>query len=435
MQNIVVIGGGLMGSSVTWKIAEQGEKVVLLEKQDKTYNNGSSYGAARISRSLGPKKDVFSYVHNRTVKEVKKLIQFLNAGKSAVKHQMEDIYSTSPVSYLYKKEQYEQIEQLSYKKQRKDYRRGAGNSAFRKFGVTLKPDEVVVREYRKYSGTINPHELIQKLRLGIDKKGGQVKFNTKVTRLIKKEGVFELEIINTKTNKKKTIQAKKVVVAAGPYTVSILKDFAPYFNRIITPKRVLLAYFRIAKKRFQQLSAVEIKQILAGQPMFSQIGKEYFSMIERVEEDGNPVIKAGGHQIRRNILDLDKVWDLPPRKKELKWVKKKFRKYLEMLEIFLTKKEIEIVDAYNCVYSETNNKIPLVSQINNQYGVLDKDIVVIGGMSGVGAKGCLGYGEIGANLILGKKEESSKIYKRAVRKFGSPSMRLWTKRRKRGRLF
>lgn len=435
MENIVIIGGGLMGTSVMWKLAEQGEKVLLLEQQKANYNTGSSYGAARISRSLGPKKDIFSFVHNQTVQEVEKLIHFLNKKKSGKKHKMEDVYSTSPVSYLFKRDQYAEINKFRYKKQKYDYRRGSGNSAFRKFKVTLKPDEVLVREYRKYSGTINPTALIEKLRLGIAAKGGKIQYTTKVTSLIKKEGVFEIEILNIKTNKTKTIKAKKVVVAAGPYTVSILKQFAPYFNRVITPKRVLLAYYKITDKRYEQLSEVEIKSIFAAHPMFSQIGKEYFSMVERIEENGAPIIKAGGHQIRRNILDLDKVWSLAPRKKELKWIKKKFRKYFEMLEIFLTKKEIELVDAYNCVYSETETKIPLVTHIKNQYGSLDTNIIVIGGMSGVGAKGCLGYGGIGANLITGKKGASSKIYRKAVHAFGSPSTRLWTRRPRRGRLF
>ncbi len=435
MENILVIGGGLMGSSVAWKLAEQGEKVLLLEQQGKTFNNGSSYGAARIARSLGPKKDIFSFVHNRTVKEVGKLVKFLNSEKSAKKHQMADIYSTSPVSYLYNKAQYDQIDKFRYKKQRNDYRRASGDSAFRKFGVTLKEDQVLVREHRQYSGTINPKELIKKLRLGIDKKGGEIRYNHKVTSLTKKEDYFELEVLNTKTNSVKTLQAKKVVVAAGPYTVSVLKKFAPYFNRIITPKRVLLSYFKIADKRYHQLSDLEIKNILAAQPMFSQIGKEYFSMIEKFDKNGAPIIKAGGHQIRRNILDLDKVWTLAPRKKEVKWVKKQFRKYFEMLEIFLKKKEIEMVDAYNCVYSETRTKIPLVTPIYNKFGSLDNNIIVIGGMSGTGAKGCLGYGVIGANLLLGKQGETSKIYRKAVREFGSPGTRLYTRRIRRGRLF
>ncbi len=435
MEKIIVIGGGLMGSSVAWKLAEQGAKVTLLEKQGQNFDHGSSYGASRISRSLGPKKDVFSYVHNRTVKEVKKLLTFLNKKGKKQAHKMEDIYSTSPVSYLYTRDQYDQIDKLRYKKQKNDYRRGSGDSAFRKFGVTLKPDQVLVREFREHSGTLDPHELIQKLRLAIGLKGGKIAFNQKVTKLVKKEDYFEIEVSNTESSKTKTIQAKKVVVAAGPYTVEVLKDFAPYFNRIITPKRVLVSYFKIAKKRYEKLSEKELKHIIAAQPMFSQIGKEYFSMIEKWDEDGRPIFKAGGHKIRHNIVDLDNAWHLIPRKKELKWIKKEFRKYFESLEIHLMKKDIERVDYCNCLYSMTRTEVPLVTHIYNQYGSVDKNIVVIGGMSGVGAKGCLGYGTIGANLILGNPEEPSKIYRRVAKAFGNYGVRLYTRKPRRGRLF
>jgi len=435
MEDILVIGGGLMGSSVTWKLAEQGEKVLLLEQQGKTYDYGSSFGAARISRSLGPKKDVFSFVHNLTIKEAKQLIAFLNEDTLGDTHKMEEIYSTSPVSYLYSKDQYNAIKKLNYKKQRKNFRRGSGDSAFRKFGVTLNDNQVLVREYKKYSGTINPQALIQKLRLGIEKKSGRINYQHKVLNLEKKEGYFEAEVLNLKSNKSIIIKTKKVIVAAGPYTVTVLKDFAPYFNRVIIPKRVLLGYFKISDKRYKKLSDKEIKSILAAQPMFSQLGKEYFSMIEKMEEEGSPIFKAGFHQVRRNIIDLDKVWTLPARKKEIKKIKKQFRKYFEMLEIFLDKKDIELVYAYNCVYSVTRSKVPLVTNIFNEYGSLDKDIVVIGGMSGIGAKGCLGYAVLGANLILGKPEESSKVYRKAVKAFGNPSVRLYTRKVRRGRLF
>jgi len=434
MENIIVIGGGLMGSSVAWKLVEQGAKVTLLEQQGKDFNHGSSYGAARIARSLGPKKDIFSFVHNRTIKEVKKLIAFLNKEGKGAKHKIEDIYSTSPVSYLYTRDQYDQINKLRYKKQRKDYRRGSGDAAFRKFGVTLNPDQVMVREFRENSGTLDPHALIQKSRLAIGLKGGKIKFNQKVTRLIKKEDYFELQVLNVNTNKTKTIQAKKVVLAVGPYTVEVLKDFAPYFNRVITPKRVLVSYFKIADKRYQEISEKELENIVAAQPMFSQIGKEYFSMIERWEK-GAPIFKAGGHKIRHNIIDIDKAWNLTPRKKELKWIKKRFRKYFERLEIYLKKKDIECIGYRNCLYSMTRTSIPLVTPIFNRYGSLDKNLVVIGGMSGVGAKGCLGYGTIGANLILGNPEESSKIYRKSAKAFGNPSVRLYTRKPRRGRLF
>ena len=153
MENIIVIGGGLMGSSVAWQLSNYGEKVLLLEQQGKTYHGGSSFGASRISRSLGPKNDIFSFVQRRTVAEVKKLLLFLNGIASRKRHKMCDIYQTSPVTYIYHKNQVEELEQLFYKKQKDKYKKASGDAAFRKFGMTVCDEHLVVREYKKHSGT------------------------------------------------------------------------------------------------------------------------------------------------------------------------------------------------------------------------------------------------------------------------------------------
>jgi glycine/D-amino acid oxidase-like deaminating enzyme len=436
MSKVLVIGGGLMGSSAAWKLAERGANVTLVEQQSENYLHGSSYGSARIARSLGPKKDIFSYLHNQTVKEVSRLVDFLNTDNYGARHQMEDIYSTSPVSYLYHRDQWDKIAQLRFKKQKGDYRLGSSRSAFRKFGMTIPDDTLLVREYRQHSGTMNPTELIRKLQLGIAQKGSQVKYNRLVTRLVKKGGRFEVTITNLKKGKTRTVQFDRVVVASGAYTVDILKDFAPYLNRVITPKKVVISCFRIKQQRYDQLTVAEKEAVFNAQPFFSQIGKEYYSMIKVPEEDGaSPLFKAGGHQLRRNIRDLNRIWTEKPRKKDRKWAKKQFRKHFEMLEIYLTKKDVEVVETYNCVYAETRNQVPLVTKLLNKYGSLDPNIVMIGGMSGIGAKGCLAYGAIGADLLLGKKGEVKKMYRKTVKALGNPSVRLYTRRVKRGRLF
>ena len=435
MENIIVIGGGLMGSSVAWKLSDYGEKVLLIERQGKKYRGGSSYGKARISRSLGEKKDLFSFVNNRTVEEVKKLIRFLNGIENKKEHSIKDIYRTSPVSYLLDKELHqEKIKKLTYKKQKDKYKKASGDAAFRKFGVTIPDSQMLIREYKKNSGTLNPAALIKKLRLGIEKKGNKIKYNQKVTKIVKKNGFYEVKVLNTKTGKTKILKTKKVVVATGPYIVPLLKKMAPYFKKLITPKRVVLSFFQIKKKRFLQLSKAEKKSILNAHPMFDQNGKMFFSMIEKFDKIGRPIFKVGGHQIRRNIIDLDIVWTQQTRNKEIKWAKKAFRKYFEMLEIYIDKKDIECIDTYNCVYSVSKTQIPFVTNILNKSNTIDKDMVVVGGMSGVGAKGSLAYGMLTADLLLGV-QESSRIYQKVKKELGSPELRLQTKKIKSKRLF
>ena len=82
--DVIVVGGGLMGSSTAWQLARANQRVLLLEKQDAIYTQGSSFGEARISRSLGPPGDIWSYMHNRAVAEAHRLVELLNQhGESA----------------------------------------------------------------------------------------------------------------------------------------------------------------------------------------------------------------------------------------------------------------------------------------------------------------------------------------------------------------
>ena len=68
VEKTIVIGGGLIGSSTAWELSKYGEEVLLIEQQDSVYTFGSSFGEARISRSLGPKNDVFSGLEKSIVK-------------------------------------------------------------------------------------------------------------------------------------------------------------------------------------------------------------------------------------------------------------------------------------------------------------------------------------------------------------------------------
>ncbi len=343
MENVIAVGGGLMGSSVAWKPVDRGANVTLIGQQDQSYLNGSSYGKARISRSLGPKKDVFSYAHNQTIKEVTKLIDFLNGDSTNKEHSIDDIYSSSPVSYLYPRDQYNEIKKLRYKKQKNDFNSASQRSAFRKFRMSIPDNSIIVREKRQYSGTLNLEELIKKLRSGIERKNGKIKYGDKVIKLVKNDGAFQVDILNTKTQETQSLKANKVIVAAGPYINKVLKEYAPYLNRILTPKKVVLSFLKITDERYDQLTESEKNALFNGFPYFSQIGNEYCAMLSNGEKSKSPIFKTRAHQRRRNIHDLGNVWTEMPQKKEIKWLKKQFRKHLKMFKIQLSKNDIEEV--------------------------------------------------------------------------------------------
>ncbi|WP_395339526.1 FAD-dependent oxidoreductase [Ningiella sp. W23] len=100
VHNVVIIGGGLMGSSAGWELSKSGEEVLLIEQQDEKYTFGSSLGEARISRSLGEQGDIFSFLQQHSVAQTAELIDYLNETENAQNHSMDDIYTTSPMTYI-----------------------------------------------------------------------------------------------------------------------------------------------------------------------------------------------------------------------------------------------------------------------------------------------------------------------------------------------
>ena len=206
-----------MGSSTAWELSKYGQNVLLIEQQDSIYTFGSSFGEARISRSLGPNEDIFSYLQQTSVSETKNLIDYLNDGEKQALHSMEDIYTTSPVTYIYSKSQLNEVEELLDGQTDKYEYASNAEEAAEKFGMKIPDTTMVIREFKEYSGTLNPKVLIEKLHQGIRKSGNRIDYNQKVTSLKKEDGIYKIKITDTKTGTNKTILSKKVVAAAGPY--------------------------------------------------------------------------------------------------------------------------------------------------------------------------------------------------------------------------
>ena len=162
IENVVVIGGGLMGSSTAWEISKQGQNVLLIEQQDSIYTFGSSFGEARISRSLGPNQNIFSFLQQTSVSETKNLIDFLNNGELEELHTREDIYTTSPVTSLYSKSQINKVEELLNPQTVKYEDASNTQEAKKKYGMKKSDNLKVIPEFKQNSGTENPRVIIEK---------------------------------------------------------------------------------------------------------------------------------------------------------------------------------------------------------------------------------------------------------------------------------
>lgn len=413
IRDIVVIGGGLMGSSAAWHLSSQGENVLLLEQQPPVYTSGSSLGKTRIARSLGPKNDIFSFFHNRSVRETEKLVEFLNTQEDSESHQVDQIYTTSPVTYIYYESDRTKIEELLDGQQDPVEYANSAEEAIQKFGMNVPDNARVFRETKKHSGTLNPEALTKKLHTGIRLTGSDIQYHQRVTRLEQKGALYKLEVEDTRSGDKRILKSREVVSAAGPYTGTLLKQMAPVFNELITPKRVFLAFVRIDPDTFQSLSKEQQKKIEEAYPVVDFTPELPFAMIEEFSQ-GAPVFKVGGHLIREEISDLDAVWHQALTEKEKDFGTQTTCRYLQQLGIPIIPGSLSFVDGYSCVYSLTASEIPLVTRSIDKDGHVEPNCVVMGGMSGVGAKGAMTYGLIASNLLLAKEEESD-IYQTAVK--------------------
>ena len=416
MENIIIIGGGLMGSATAWELSAAGEDVLLLEQQDSIYTYGSSQGEARISRSLGPKDDLFSWLQQTSVAEVQKLLLYLNKVDGPGTHSMEDIYTTSPVTYLMYTSQKAIIDSL-LDDQADSHEVAVGSAAAKeKFGMAVPDSMTMIREYKPYSGTLNPRVLISKMQQGTLKKENRIQYHSNVTRLTKKEGYYELEVTDTHSGKTTLLRAKKVVSAAGPYTGPLLKDVAPYMDTLIDTKRLFLAFFKPTKAAWEALGPEGQRRLTEFYPVADLDPEIYYSMIEDYDTDGRPIIKVGGHFKRTDIQNLDEVWKLPVTQAEQDWARNRTLNYLQEIGIPMTAKDFIFHKGYSCVYSLTTSEIPLVTPavINGQP---DPSLVMVAGLSGVGAKGALAYGLLAANQLMGKTVDP-KMYQKALRLMG-----------------
>ena len=418
IQDVVVIGGGLMGSSAGWQLSKNGAKVLLIEQQDSIYTFGSSFGESRISRSLGAQGDIMSFLQQRSVVETKELIEYLNESDSGMRHSMEDIYQTSPVTYIRYKSQKEELNIL-LQEQQDTYEYAPDRETARTlFGMEIPDSVIIIREYKQYSGTLNPKILISKLHKGITYTGSVILYNEKVISLKKINELYEIQVENTKTGKLRTLFSKKIVAAAGPYNGELIQDVAPYFKELITPRRLFLAFLKINLTTYNSMSSKHRERINQSFPVADISSEIYYSMLENNDVEGLPILKVGGHFLRTDIENIDEVWDMKLTENEVDWSKKSTAYYLQMLNLPIGQDDLEFVRGYSCVYSLTKSEFPYVTHIVDQNSKIDKSSVLVGGMSGVGAKGSLTYGLIATNLLL-EKDDTSIMYRKTKNALGA----------------
>jgi len=291
------------------------------------------------------------------------------------------------------------------------------------FDVVL-PDSVLIqREYNDYSGTLNPQRLITYLQKAVLLKGNEIRYNSIVLdlRFNEESDVYELKLKDQQTGGISLLTSKNVITSAGPYTGELLRNVAPYFDSLITPKRVFLAFLRIRKDVYLTLSQIEKNKLHSYYPVINSSkgtrDGSFFSMIEYFDSDNVPVIKIGGHFQRSDVHSIDDVWTQELSDKEIEWSMSSTLGYFKLLKLPINEDDIEVVKGYSCIYSLTDTEVPFVTPIVDEDLLPNERCVVLGGMSGVGAKGAMTYGLIAAD-ILNHRQSKDSLYNVVSKELG-----------------
>jgi len=397
MSNIVVIGGGLMGCAAAWELSKAGQKVTLLEAQNETYNVGSSIGNSRITRCLEHQNSILSYLQILSIEKSKELISFLNSQQTSINHNMEEVYKTSPITSIYEKHTQSLVAEKA--------------EAFEKLALTIDEAEIVFQEYKEYSGTFNPQKLIEKLCLGIELCGNEILYQHKVLTLTKNENEYLIEVHNKSTNNTISLKADKVVVAGGAWSAEILKDIAPYFRKLLKPKLLFNAYFKINDAVYNDLLKDQQDKIVSFMPIFYRYTDRFYAMIDNFNSSQPPIFKTGCDALQKRIRNINDAWDLEPSLEVVSKYKDHLHYYFKMLNISINLNDIELIKNKACVYTMSTNEKPFVTQLISENRNIDKNAIVIAGLSGLGAKGSLGYGFLATQSLLQKTNDDPMFLK------------------------
>ena len=411
MEDVLVIGGGLMGSAAAWQVIQKGLSVRLIEQQDEKYTYGSSFGEARISRSLGPKNDIFSWLQQASIAETERLLSYLKDDR----FRMETLFHTSPVTYIFYPSQQATVDAI-LEDQTDPIEVALGQMEVdRKFGMQFDEPVTVIREFKPHSGTMHPLRMIACMQEGIRKIGGRISYRHRATSIRRKGEGYEVELLDLENGEKVKVHYKKVITAAGPYTGDLLEHIAPWFKELTSIKRLALAYFKINPSIYAGLRENAYEKIQQAFPVAEFNDELFYAMVEKWEK-GAPLFKIGGHLMRKDIEDLDQVWEQALTELEVSWAKSSLQGYLARIGIQIDLQDLSFVKGYSCVYTLSQSEVPFVTPIPDPTGAPDNSIIVIGALSGVGAKGALAYGMLAADQLVGesKGEEMYQIAKKAM---------------------
>ncbi len=223
---IVVVGGGAMGSAAAWQLARRGHDVVLLERFSPGHTNGASHGA---SRNFNVSYDERHYLD--LLVEALPLWRELEAEADAHLLDLVGIVNHGGGTFAGTRDALHAVgipaELLS-----------ASEAQARWAGIRFTTEVL----YTPQAGRLNADAAVSALQRSASAHGADVRHNVSATRI----DVLDDDRVRVATDGE-TIEADRAVVTVGAWTSKLLGDAVPLPQLVVTQEQP--AHFAVADPR------------------------------------------------------------------------------------------------------------------------------------------------------------------------------------------
>lgn len=215
--DVVVVGGGAMGSAAAWQLARAGRSVVLLEQFEAGHHIGASHGATRNFNTayaeadyldlLAEARDLWDELAGETGTQLLDLVGLANHGNTAKLRAVCEAHQARGID---------------------SYFMSAAEAAERWQGMVFRGDVLFVPG----SGRVRAAEALAALRKAAEAHGARFEYSTPV-RDIRFIGGDKVLVVTDGTE----YTARRVVVTAGAWTGKVLEGLASLPPLVVTQEQ------------------------------------------------------------------------------------------------------------------------------------------------------------------------------------------------------
>jgi len=360
--DVVVIGGGAMGSAAAWQLAGRGRDVLLLERFAAGHTNGASHGASR-NFNQGYADPTY----------VPMLVEALPLWRELEAESGEELLATTGIVHHGANPAFDAV-----------------HDALTAVGIPAQfvpLDEAAVRWpgirfdsrvlFTPQSGRLDADRSVTALQSGVVARGGQVRHGAQVTNL-RVRGDDEVHVSFVASGSTETVIARCVVVSVGAWTSKLLAGRVAHPELVVTQEQP--AHFALADETLADASWPGFNHAPSiGDPAYDYWRSPVYGMLTPGEG-----VKAGWHGAGP-VTDPDRRTFLPE-PEQLGALQRYAREWLPGVD------SASFVPI-SCTYTTTPDENFVLDRVG--------PVVVAAGFSGHGFKFVPTVGRILADLVDG----------------------------------